>query len=142
MSPTAPSTSRIRGTGEVRPEFFQPVPVSEASYDHLAAALTRQIIALLKDGTIRPGDVLYQLSAIMDVLTRGHSSTARRRMAGSETGTVTDYVARRYGLLRHRPVRVDDPTPPNHPNPPRCWEISAAAPLLVPVVEQELGRPA
>lgn len=61
-------------------------------------------------------------------------------MTGGEVGTVIDLVARRYSLLRHRPVRIDDPTPPRHPNRPRCWEVSAAAPLLVPVLEQELGE--
>jgi hypothetical protein len=115
--------------------------VALVSYEELATAVARQIIELLKADRIRPGDVLYQLTAVMDVLTRHHPSTVLGRRTGSDVGTVIELVARRYGLLRHRPVRVDDPTPPSHPGRPRCWEISAGAALLVPVVEKELGLP-
>lgn len=58
MSPTAPSTTWPRSTGEVFPEFFRPASGATVSYEHLATALTQQIIELLKGGRIAPGDVL------------------------------------------------------------------------------------
>ena len=55
----------------------------------------------------------------------------------------TNWPSGQPGRHRHRArgplVRIDDPTPPSHPGRPRCWEASAGAALIVPVVEKELG---
>ncbi|WP_101385726.1 hypothetical protein [Streptomyces sp. TLI_146] len=133
----------------VHPWFFEPALASdpanvrELTAMQLAAELAGQLLGLLRAGKIRPGDLLYDVSgAVLRPVGEFGTPVSRSSLAG-RTSPVIVCVAHRYGLLRHRPVRDGDPSPPEHPGTRalsgRSWEISPAAHVLAPVVAAELA---
>ncbi|MDX3025633.1 hypothetical protein [Streptomyces acidiscabies] len=100
--------------------------------DQLALALARQLLDLLADSVIAPGDVLYDLRGLARALGGPRSTT---------DGTlVLRRTAARYGLVRNRPRRSEDPPAQLLTDHTMTWEISPAAPLLAPMITQELAH--
>lgn len=136
-----PKTARV-----VRSWLFEPTLASDTisardrSTSLLAAELARQLLVLLEDGKIQPGDLFYDTSgAVLRLVGESATPVGKSSLTGV-TNSVILSVAHRYGLLRHRPVRPDDPPPPQHPSVrTRSWEISPAARVLAPVVAAELA---
>lgn len=128
---------------EIGPWLFHPVGPSwidkeKSLYAQLAAALASQLLTLLKEDRVRPGDVVYNTSGVV-LRIAGFQDTELRNMSPSSASNVIHLVAMRYGLLRHRPVHADDPVPPAHPGGrTRSWEISLAALVLAPAVSAEV----
>ncbi|MFB6984435.1 hypothetical protein [Streptomyces sp. NPDC056304] len=137
------SPSRRR---EVGPWLFHPVepgtfPSTGSETQQLAVELARQLASLVEAGAVQPGQVIYDLSGIVFRIIGVHNAGLRESIhSRNRSATVFQQVALRYNLVRHRLVRADDPPPPAHPGGrTRSWEISPAAPLIVPVVAEELA---
>ncbi len=137
------SPSRRR---EVSPRLFHPVepgafPSTGSETQQLAVELARQLASLAEAGSVQPGQVIYDLSGIVFRIIGVHNADLREKILGrNQSATVFQQVALRYNLVRHRPVRADDPPPPAHPGGrTRSWEISPAAPAIAPVIADELA---
>ncbi|MEU8550935.1 hypothetical protein AB0C81_28815 [Streptomyces roseoverticillatus] len=84
--------------------------------------LTHQIFTLLSQGAAGPGDVFLDLKGINTRICQSRTVAARwAQSAFLQT-------AARFGVLRYRPPRPEDPSPASRT---RIWEISEAAPTLV-----------
>ncbi|MFF4531684.1 hypothetical protein ACFY1P_20730 [Streptomyces sp. NPDC001407] len=136
--PTAPplpapgQRGRERGPRELRPEAFTREPQARSTED-LAAALARQLLPMLETGAAEPGDVIYDAHALAQRI-GGPRSTAN----GIQ---ILRRVSTRYGLVRNRPVRTEDPPGPLIAGHTMTWEISPAAPALASLVAAELRNP-
>ncbi|MFI5986860.1 hypothetical protein ACIBEA_39110 [Streptomyces sp. NPDC051555] len=135
-----------RRRGEVGPWLFEPAEPDTlrktgSPAGTLAVELARQLLALVEAGAVKPGQVIYDIQGIVLRIIGVHNEELRRRVHGSNAPAgAFQYVAMRYNLVRHRPVRDDDPPPPAHPGGrTRSWEISPAAPLIASVVAEELA---
>ncbi|MEV8544415.1 hypothetical protein [Streptomyces sp. NPDC051572] len=125
-----PGPSLARPPVELPPGLFTRAGTALTT-DGLAEALARQLLALLTDGTARPGDVLYELLGIAQAL-GGPRATANGTLILRRTAV-------RYGLVRNRPRHTSDPPgilPQEHS---MTWEITPAAALLAPVLTAELA---
>ncbi|MGW2654382.1 hypothetical protein ACWC1D_12120 [Streptomyces sp. NPDC001478] len=121
---------RRAGAAELAAAELTPVsgPVSPAL---LGDALAEQLIGLLRAGRIRSGDVLIDHVALVTQL-------GGRQAAARWAQLVIEHVAKRYGLLRYRMRRPDDPDGRRRQD--HVWAVSEGATTMAGFASAELGQ--
>ncbi|WDN56071.1 hypothetical protein [Streptomyces clavuligerus] len=127
-----PASVPVRGGRDIDPALLTPVTDPRPSAACLGDALARQLIQLLGQGRIRPGDVIADPIAAVTRL-------GGRDIAARCTQQVIQHVAHRYGLLRHRPLRPADPAPPRQSRG-RIWAVHEMAAHTMGLIADELTR--
>ncbi|MFI1205616.1 hypothetical protein ACH4VR_40380 [Streptomyces sp. NPDC020883] len=105
------------------------VPQGRSTED-LAAGLARQLLVLLNAGVVQPGDVLSDTGEL------GHALAGPR--AKTNGALILRMVAYKYGLVRNRARRPNDPPTTAASDRGIVWEISLAAGILAPGLVEEL----
>lgn len=126
-NPAVPS-SRPSGVREILPQKLVALE-GPASPSALGDALASQLIALLRDGQIRAGDVLLDHVALVTQL-GGRAAAARWAQL------VIEHVAKRYGLLRYRRRWPGDPV--GRRSQECVWAVSEQAASMTGTASIEL----